>query len=135
RVLHAPGRRQQLAVLAHFSNGSVRDVTRLTVFSSSDEAVATVDGQGRVLFGQAGEVAILCRYLETLQTVNLSYLDPRDGFVWKSPPESNFIDRHVFAKLKALSIVPTDLCSDTAFLRRAYLDLSAVLPSSDDVRS
>src|SRR5262249_42529444 len=40
RVLTAPARWQQLAVLAHYSDGRVRDVTRLTVFSSSDEGTA-----------------------------------------------------------------------------------------------
>ena len=67
RVLNAPARWQQLAVLAHFADGSVRDVTRLTVFSSSDTAVADVNANGLVEFSQSGEVAILCRYLEELR--------------------------------------------------------------------
>ena len=50
RILKRPAHTQQLVALAHFSDGSVRDVTSLAVFSSSDEAVATVDadGSGRV---------------------------------------------------------------------------------------
>ena len=48
RTQTAPARRQQLAVLAHFADGSVRDVTRLTAFSTSDENVATVDANGLV---------------------------------------------------------------------------------------
>ena len=66
RVLNAPARWQQLAVMAHFADGSVRDVTRLTVFSSSDTAVADVNANGLVEFGQRGEVAILCRYLDEM---------------------------------------------------------------------
>src|SRR5262249_14908077 len=58
----APARWQQLAVLAHSADGSVRDVTRLTVFSSSDEGIARVDGNGLVELRQSGEAAILCRY-------------------------------------------------------------------------
>ena len=50
RVLNAPARWQQLAVLATFADGSVRDVTRLTVFSSSDTAVADVNANGLVEF-------------------------------------------------------------------------------------
>src|SRR6516225_7067749 len=42
RVLNAPARWQQLAVLARFADGTVQDMTRLTVFSSSDPAVAAV---------------------------------------------------------------------------------------------
>jgi hypothetical protein len=134
RVLNEPAKWQQLAVLAQFSDGAVRDVTRLTVFSSSDSAVADVNANGLVEFHQSGEVAILVRYLMTLETVRLTYLEPRKGFVWLNPQEFNYVDKHVFAKLKMLSIPPSDLCTDQEFVRRAYLDLSGVLPTSDDVK-
>ncbi|MHB1424293.1 MAG: DUF1549 domain-containing protein [Gemmataceae bacterium] len=133
RVLLAPARRQQLAVLVHFTDGSVRDATRLTVFSSSDPAIAEVSSTGLVSFKQAGEVAILCRYLMQLQTVRLTYLEPREGFVWTNPPESNFIDTFVFAKLKMLSLPPSDLCTDAEFMRRAYLDVCGILPTPKEV--
>src|SRR5262249_8386105 len=79
RLLNEPSRWQQLAVLAHFTNGSVRDVTRLTVFSSSDTAIAAVSSTGLVEFGQSGEVAILCRYLDEMVSVRLTYLEPKKG--------------------------------------------------------
>jgi Protein of unknown function (DUF1553)/Protein of unknown function (DUF1549) len=135
RVQTAPGRWQQLAIQAHFAGGAVRDVTRLTVFSSSDPAVASVTADGLVEFKQPGEVAILCRYLEQLQTIRLTYLEPRPGFAWQAPPENNYIDKHVFAKLKLLSISPSELCNDEDFLRRAMLDLCGVLPSVDEARA
>jgi hypothetical protein len=135
RVLNDPARWQQLAVLARFSDGSVRDVTRLTVFSSSDAAVADVTPGGLVEFKQSGEVAVLCRYLQQLQTVRLTFLEPRKGFVWNSLPEANYVDKLVFAKLKLMSIPPSELCTDQEFVRRAYLDLCGVLPGADDVRS
>jgi hypothetical protein len=135
RVQRAPARRQQLAVMGHFSDGGVRDVTRLTVFSSSDPAVADVSSTGLVSFKQAGEVAILCRYLMELQTVRLTYLEPRDGLVWTDPPQNNYVDKFVFAKLKMLSIPPSDLCTDAEFLRRAYLDVCGSLPPPKEVRA
>jgi hypothetical protein len=134
RVQLDPARWQQLAVLGHFSDGSVRDVTRLTVFSSSDSAVADVSKNGLVEFNQAGEVAILCRYLMQLSTVRLTFLEPRKGLVWTNPPEANYIDKHVFAKLKMLSLPPSDLCTDQELVRRAYLDLCAVLPTPAEVQ-
>src|SRR5262249_31543481 len=109
RVLNNPARWQQLAVMATFSDGSTRDVTRLSVFSSSDSAVAEVSNTGLVEFRQTGEVAILVRYLMELQTVRLTYLEPRPGFAWPNPAENNYVDKHVFAKLKMLSIAPSDL--------------------------
>ncbi|HTU92207.1 MAG TPA: DUF1553 domain-containing protein, partial [Gemmataceae bacterium] len=135
RVQRAPARWQQLAVIGHFSDGSVRDVTRLTVFSSSDPAIASVSSTGLVSFLQTGEAAILCRYLMELQTVRLTYLEPRDGFTWTNPPENNYIDKFVFAKLKMLSIPPSDLCTDAEFIRRAYLDVCGILPPPKETRA
>src|SRR5262249_55945620 len=132
RVLKAPARWQQLAVVAHLSDGSSHDVTRLTVFSSSDPAVAEVTPNGLVEFKQAGEVAILCRYLEEMRSVRITYLEPRAGFTWSNPPEATYIDKHVFAKLRLMTILPSDLCTDAEFIRRAYLDVCGLLPTSEE---
>ena len=135
RVLRQPARWQQLAVIAHFADGSARDVTRLTVFSSSDNAVAEVTANGFVEFGQSGEVAILCRYLEEMVSVRLSYLEPKAGFVFANPPENNYVDKYVFGKLKLLSIQPSDLGTDQEFIRRVYLDLCGITPTSDETKA
>ena len=135
RVCIAPARRQQLAVRAHFADGSVRDVTRLTVFSSSDEGVARVDGNGLVELRQSGEAAILCRYLDVIQCVRLTCLQPRKDFRWPNPPEHNYVDTHVFAKLKMLNILPSEVCTDQEFLRRVHLDLCGVLPTASEARA
>jgi hypothetical protein len=134
RVLGEPARWQQLAVLAHFSDGQVRDVTRLTVFTSSDSAIAGVTPNGLVEFNQSGEVAILCRYLEELIPVRLTYLESKEGFKWSNPPESNYVDKHIFSKLKMLSIQPSGLCTDQEFVRRAYMDLCGILPTAEETK-
>jgi hypothetical protein len=135
RVLGEPARWQQLAVRARFTDGSVRDVTRLTVFSSSDNAVADVTSSGLVEFQQSGEVAILCRYLGEMLAVRLTYLQPKKGFSWPTPAENSYVDRLVFSKLKMLSILPSDLCTDQEFVRRVHLDLCGVLPTSEETRA
>jgi hypothetical protein len=66
--------------------------------------------------------------------VRLTYLEPRQGFAWTNPPESNYVDKHAFAKLKMLNILPSELCSDQEFIRRAYLDLCGVLPTPAETR-
>jgi hypothetical protein len=129
RVQLAPARWQQLAVVANFADKSVRDVTRLTNFSSSDPAVADVTPNGLVEFKRPGEVAILCRYLEEMVSVRLMYLEPREGYKWPNVPEANLVDTHVFAKLKQMTILPSDLCTDYEFIRRAYLDCIGRLPT------
>ncbi len=135
RVLQHPSSVQQLAVVAQFADGSSRDVTRLTVFSSSDPALANVSPAGLVEFSQRGEVAILCRYLGTLRSVRLTYLEPRSGMTWPNPPEVNYVDKTVFAKLKLLGMPPSALCSDNEFVRRAYLDVCGIIPTPDEVNA
>ncbi len=134
RVQIAPARWQQLVVLAHFADGTVRDVTRLTAFSSSDESVASINANGLVEMQQKGEAAILCRYLDVIQCVRLTYLEPRSDFAWSNPPANNDVDQHVFAKLKMLNMIPSDLCTDQEFVRRVYLDLCGILPTPDEAK-
>ncbi len=129
RVFHDRGARQQLLAMGTFSDGTLRDVTALTVFSSSDDTIATVSADGLVTKSGRGEVAILARYLEKMDTVNLTFLEQIPGFAWSHPEEHNFIDRLVNDKLRRLQILPSALCSDVDFLRRAFLDLCGRLPS------
>jgi hypothetical protein len=135
RQLNDPVRWQQLAVRATFADGKASDVTRLTVFTSSDPNIASVTADGLVEFTQSGEVAILCRYLDELIAVRLMYLKPKPGFSWTEPPQNNYIDKHVLAKLKMLSIQPSDLCTDQEFLRRAYMDACGVLPTAAETKA
>jgi len=135
RVLKTPAKWQQLGVVVTFADGVSRDVTRLTVFSSSDPSIADVTPGGLVEFKRAGEIAVLCRYLESMVSVRLTYLEPREGFVWTNPPESNFVDTHVFAKLKQMSITPSGLCEDYEFVRRAYLDCIGRMPTPEEAKA
>jgi len=133
RVLRAPARWQQVSVVAEFADGSKRDVTRLTNFSSSDPSIAEVSPTGLVEFRTSGEVAILSRYLDEMVAIRLTWLEARDGFVWPNPPANNFVDVAVFSKLKLMSIAPSGLCTDDEFVRRAYLDLCGILPKPEVV--
>ncbi|HEX3871715.1 MAG TPA: DUF1549 and DUF1553 domain-containing protein, partial [Pirellulales bacterium] len=129
RLIEYPADRQQLLVLAHFTDGSTRDITELAQFSSSDENVAAVDAHGLVSCSGRGETAVLVRYIEFMQTAELTYLKPVEGFHWSNPPENNFVDKHVFAKLRRLEIPPSELSNDNEFVRRVFLDVLGTLPS------
>lgn len=132
RVFQKDGARQQLVVLAHFSDGSIRDVTPIVCYTSSSESVARVGDNGVVEKASRGETAILARYLDKMATANITFLEDVPGFAWNNAPEINFIDKFVNAKLKQLQILPSELCSDEEFLRRAYLDATARLPSVEE---
>ena len=132
RVFRPAGSQQQLIVMATFADGSMRDVTPLTVFSSSNEQVASVNENGLVSKGGRGETAVLARFLDKMATSQITFLEDVPGFAWNNPAEHNFVDNLVFEKLKQLQILPSDLCSDEEFLRRAYLDVTGRLPTIEE---
>jgi hypothetical protein len=134
RVLIAPAERVQLAVKAAFSDGSQRDVTRLAVYEPSNLVVA-VSSTGEAERQDFGEVSILVRYLDKQATVQLAFVPGRPGFIWKNVPEANYVDHHVFAKLRTLRRQPAELCSDSVFLRRVYLDTLGILPTVMETRA
>jgi hypothetical protein len=133
QVLVEPAERVQLHVRAIFGDGSTRIVTRLATYEPSNTN-ASVAANGEVQRERMGETAILVRYLDQRTAVQLAFVPARPDFVWREVPENNFIDRHVFAKLRTLRMTPSDLCSDSVFLRRAYLDIIGMVPSADEAR-
>ena len=135
RVLRQPAARQQIIVLGHFSDGSIRDLTQLTDFSSSNESVGSVNTLGLVTKNGRGETAVLARYLDKMSTTYMTFLEDVPGFVWNNPLENNFIDAAVFEKLKQLQILPSDVCSDDEFLRRVTLDLTGRLPTAEEAKA
>lgn len=131
------GASQQMLVRAHFSNGHVEDVTRWAKFTSANATVASVDDQGLVKITGFGEGAISAWYLSqnVIATVSTPYETPIGPTLFANAERSNVIDDHVLVKLKSLSIPPSSRCSDSEFLRRAFLDTIGVLPTSDEVRA
>ncbi len=126
---------QQVAVLAHYSDGSVRDVTRQAQFQSNETAVAAVDADGLVrTFSLAGEAAVMARYMG--QVTVFRALVPLGKPIAKYPEwvAVNYIDRLALARWKQLGIVPSDLCTDGEFIRRVHLDLCGRLPKPEEVR-
>lgn len=132
-VLLEPQNEMQLSVRAFFADGVERDVTGLAVFETAGSAArVTVDG---VVTGNApGEATILVRYLDQQAPVRLAFVPARPGFTWTKPAPRNYVDEYVFAKLRRLRMNPSDPCSDTVFLRRAYLDLLGLLPTPEEAR-
>jgi hypothetical protein len=138
RILFEPEEEVRLQATAEFDDGSRRDVTALAVFELSNGS-AVVRGDGLVRKGSAGgsgvrEATVVVRYLDQQVAVPLAFVPRRADFTWPAPPEANYIDRHVFAKLRALRMAPSELCADRVFLRRAYLDALGILPTPQETR-
>ncbi len=134
-VLALPGAKQQMAVLATYTDGSVRDVTAEAFLESSLTEVLTVDRAGLATAVRRGEAAVLVRYEGSYAVARVTVMGDRSGFVWKDVPEYGPIDALVYAKLKKMKIQAGDLCDDAEFLRRVYLDLTGLPPGPDEVRA
>ena len=135
RTFAEPNQQQQLLVRARFSDGSIRDVTEDARYSSNNETAATVGEDGLVQLPARGEAAIMVRYGSQVAVSNLVVMQHDPTFVWTNPPEVNYLDKLVFAKLRALEIQPSELCTDEEFLRRVYLDVVGLSPTTQEVRA
>ena len=129
------GLSQQLVVLAHYADGATRDVTREASYTSSNPSVADVAQEGLVTSSRKGEAAILVRYEGNFATVNSTTLPEKPGFKWVQLPQYNYIDEAIDRKLQKLRILPSQVCSDAEFIRRAMLDLIGVPPKPEEVRA
>jgi hypothetical protein len=132
--LPRPGSKQHLIVTATMSDGSSRDVTDKALFSANDDAIAKVDSDGLVSAARPGETAIMVRYMGQVAVSRVAVLPP-----WKLPhypklAQYNYIDRLVQAKLEKLRVVPSGLCTDEEFIRRATLDTCGIIPTVEEVQ-
>ena len=132
--LEEPGRRQSLKVLAHYRDGSTRDVSKLAVLESNSTSTVKIEEGGSVLGERIGEAAIMVRYEGKFVTVPLTVLNPAPGFEWQRLPQKNFIDETIDAKLKRLKIQPSPAANDAIFARRVYLDLTGMPPTPEQLR-
>ena len=135
RVMSIAGGGQQLSVIAHFSDGSERDVTDLCAYESSNTSVALVDPQGLVRPQARGEAAILVRFLEHIESVPLLFIDADPSFQFAGPPPHNYIDELVDAKLRQLQYLPSANSTDGEFLRRVFLDVIGTLPTVQETKA
>jgi hypothetical protein len=125
---------QQFAVYAHYSDGTVQDVTQRAQYESNEGEIAIVDGAALVrTLDLSGEAAIMARYQGQVAvfraTVPLGVKIP----TYKFEPRTA-VDRFTLKKWQELGIVPSELCSDDQFIRRVYLDITGTLPKPDQIK-
>ncbi|MEI7686335.1 MAG: DUF1549 and DUF1553 domain-containing protein, partial [Planctomycetota bacterium] len=127
--------RQQLAVTAHYSDGTTSDVTRQALYESNDQEVAGIDNSALVRTkNMSGDAAIMVRFFDQVAvyraTVPFATSPPKYAF-----EERTVVDRFTKKKWDQLGIAPSGLCTDEQFLRRVSLDLSGTLPTPKQVKA
>jgi len=131
-VLEGEGATHRMTVRAKYSDGTDRDVTSLARYMTNNDVSAKIDDDGKVTAGARGEAYVFARFATFTIGAQAIVIPKGVKYEWTNVPEKNEIDKLVFNKLKLLRMLPSDLCSDETFLRRAFLDIIGVLPARED---
>lgn len=134
KLLVGRGATQQLVAVANYSDGSVRDMTQLVQYSSNSPDVVQVSAGGIAKALELGETAIMVRTMGKAVAARMLVSGSATSSGYPAWKRNNFIDDHVFGKLKRLNIRPSQEAPDAEFLRRVYLDTVGKLPSEAEVR-
>ena len=131
-VMKGSGQGQQLVVVASYSDGTSRDVTRLSTFISNNDNAAEVSEAGLIESRNRGEAFVMARFDSFTEGIPVISLPAEADMQMEIAETGNYIDELVNAKLRKLLIRPSDLCSDERFLRRAYIDIIGLTPTETD---
>ncbi len=126
-----PGARIQFRVTGKLSDGTTTDLTRQVTYAVNDEAVARVSAAGEATMNARGLTTVMARGVGKTATAQILVASepPRAG---EAEPETHFVDREIFSKLRRVGIEPYPASSDQTFLRRVYLDAIGVLPTPEE---
>jgi hypothetical protein len=133
-VLEGKSNTQQITVRATYSDGTDRDVTKLALFMSNNDPTASINKEGLVTSGDRGAAFMLARF--DVFSVTAQVLVIPDKLQYERPKlvEANYIDTLVNENLHKLRILPSGVCTDEEFVRRAYIDVIGMYPTPDDIR-
>lgn len=143
QVLTNPANPIQLSANAHFSDGTIKDVTRWTVFTPEDTSVIEIDAATAVAkLHRRGRHIILARYLTEVVPIELiaplnevPIQDIQKSNETSTPPKltETDIDGEILKLLSTLRLPVSPAANDATFLRRVTLDLTGRLPTPDAV--
>ena len=143
QVIANPANPIQLSANAHFSDGTMKDVTRWTVFTPEDTSAIEIDAATAVAkLHRRGRHIILARYLTEVVPIELiaplnetpiKNNQKRDETHISSGTVDTSIDSEILKLLSTLRLPVSPAADDATFLRRVTLDLTGRLPTPDAV--
>jgi hypothetical protein len=125
--------KRKLLVTARFNDGTEADVSHLVKYTSNDDSIAAVNLRGEVTGARGGETAIVVRGPGVTAAARVAVIP--EPAATPLLPVANFIDDHINTKLQRLSIAPSQQADDATFLRRAFLDIIGLIPTSAEARA
>ena len=129
-----PGESQQLRIVARYSDGSIRNVTREAFIEPSDFEIISIGRGGLVTALRRGEAAALARYEGAYAAVPVFVMGNREGYRWNNAPTYNYIDELVHKKQRLVKVLPGEVCTDFEFVRRIHLDLTGLPPTTEVIK-
>jgi hypothetical protein len=130
-VLEGADATQQFIARAKYADGSDRDITHLAVWMTNNDNSAPINNDGLVTAANRGEAFVMARY-DTHTVVSQVIVLPANLQYAAPAITGNYVDQFVGAKLHKLRILPSELCTDEEFLRRATLDITGTLPTEEE---
>ena len=128
-VLKGTGLETPFTVRATYSDGTDRDVTTLSSFSTSNDNSVSIDPRrGLSKSKHRGEAFLLGRFMTFTEVAQAIVIPKNLDYTRPELPEFNYIDKHVHEKLHKLRVIPAPLCDDETFLRRVFIDVAGKLP-------
>jgi hypothetical protein len=134
-ALLANAKDKQIVVTATFLDGTKEDITPFCDFKITDDAIALVSPTGLLTPRQPGDAGLTVLYRGSVKAIRVLVPTPAKPGAYPAVPEVNYIDKEVFAKLKMMNVVPSELADDAMFLRRLYIDALAQLPPPEVIRA
>lgn len=134
-VVQVIGAKQQIRVIATYTDGAVRDVTSEAFVESGNIDILAIENGSVVSTLRRGEAPVLARFEGAYAATTVTVMGDRKGFMWEEPDTWNRIDELVANKWQRMKIKPSGLCTDAEFIRRIYLDMTGLPPTTDQLEA
>jgi len=129
------GQTKPLRVVAVWADGTREDVTPLCRYTTNDDQIAEIDGDGLVSSGEPGDTHVVIAYDKAVVAIPvIRPVSKYTGDRYPEVPTPTKVDELVVQKLKKIGLVPSEIANDEQFLRRVSLDIAGTLPTPKQVK-